>query len=56
MDIKPQIIRWEHQMEENPGIPILIIVGFLAAVLLIVIFVDALIKKRNDRRRIKGLK
>jgi len=52
MDIKTHILRWEHQIAENPAVVILWVIGVLAVIFLAIVFVDAYRnKKRNKRRR-----
>lgn len=51
MDIKTRILRWEHRMGENPAEVVMWIIGVLALIFLIVVFVDAYRNKKRNRRR-----
>jgi hypothetical protein len=53
MDFKTRILNWEHDIEENPAILVLIIIAALAVVFLVAVYFDSILKywKRKRHRR-----
>jgi uncharacterized membrane protein YuzA (DUF378 family) len=51
MDLKTRILRWEREIDENHAVAVLAIIIGIAAIFLIILFVDALFKRRRDRKR-----
>lgn len=54
MDLKTHILRWEHAIEENHAILVLVIFAFIAAIFVIAVLVDGFFKfRRLSKRRRK---
>ncbi|MDB6021865.1 MAG: hypothetical protein JWQ04_1722 [Pedosphaera sp.] len=54
MDIKTRILRWEHAVEENPAVLVLVIIVALAVVLFGAIYIDGYLKQRKKNKRKRG--
>lgn len=51
MDLKTHILRWQHEVAENPAVAMLAIFILVAIAFVLAIAIDAFLKNRKDNRR-----
>jgi len=52
MDLKAHILRWQRAIQENPAILALAIFIGVAIIFLLALLVDAILKRRRDKKRL----
>lgn len=50
MDLKTHIVRWERLIEDNNAIALLAIIIGIAVLFIVALIVDAILKRRRDKR------
>jgi len=56
MDLKTRILRWERWIEDDPAMLVLIILVVLTVIFIGVVYLDAYLKKRREKRRKRASK
>jgi hypothetical protein len=51
MDLKTRILQWQRAIDENHAVAVLVIFIGVAVIFLIVLGVDAMFKRRRDKKR-----
>lgn len=53
MDLKTHIMRWQYAIEQNSAIALLAIFIAVAAVFILALIIDAVLKRRRDKKRLR---
>jgi hypothetical protein len=53
MELKTHILRWQRAIEENPAVLVLAIFIGVAIIFVLALIVDAILKRRRDKNRLR---